>query len=230
MPRLPRRLQWTGEACYHVMNRGHNREAIFCDDEDHLMFLNLVARYRERFHFRVFHYCLMSNHFHLLLQLDDSRALSPMMAGLLRAYVHHCHRRYGFVGHRWQGRYKSPAVQCRHYLLSCGRYSEWNPVAAGVEVEPWKYRWSSARTHALGETDQLLTESHEDLALSADAEQRQALWRDFLMGHDPREEAMRRGDWVIGDEQFRRSLLERHGRAAPRRRGRPAGASRRIPP
>ena len=51
MPRLPRRLQWTEEACYHVMNRGHNREAIFCGDEDHLMFLNLVARYRERFHF-----------------------------------------------------------------------------------------------------------------------------------------------------------------------------------
>jgi hypothetical protein len=59
-------------------------------------------------------------------------------------------------------------------------------VAAGVEVEPWKYRWSSARAHALGETDQLVTESHEYLALSADAEQRQALWRDFLMGPDAR--------------------------------------------
>jgi hypothetical protein len=65
-----------------------------------------------------------------------------MMAGLLRAYVHHCHRRHGFVGHRWQGRYQSPAVEGRDDLLSCGRYIERNPVAAGVPAQPWEYRWS----------------------------------------------------------------------------------------
>jgi|GEM_PF-5771725 len=74
----------------------------------------------------------MSNHFHLLVHLTDPRHVSPLMAGLLRAYVHHCHRRHGFVGHRWQGRFKSPAVQCRQYLLSCGRYIERNPVEAGL--------------------------------------------------------------------------------------------------
>src|SRR5262249_29800766 len=98
----------------------------------------------------------------------------------------------------------------------------------GVRAEPWEYRWSSARAHAFGAADPLLAESHEYLALSADAQTRQALWRDFLMGKDPREDAIRRGDWSIGDENFRRRPLEHHGRPPPRQRGRPAGAKRRI--
>src|SRR5215831_18992531 len=63
MPRVPRRYQWAQEACYHLMDRGQNREAIFSDDEDYGAFLALVARYRDRFAFRLYHYCLMTNHF-----------------------------------------------------------------------------------------------------------------------------------------------------------------------
>ena len=73
---------------------------------------------------------LVSNHFHLLVQCDDPAELSPCMAGLLRAYVHYHHRRYGFVGHLWQGRFKSPAVAVEEYFLSCARYIERNPVEA----------------------------------------------------------------------------------------------------
>jgi putative transposase len=145
MPRTPRRLQWTEEACYHLMDRGHNREPIFADDEDRQAFLNLVGRYQKRFALRIYHYCLMSNHFHLLVQLGDPRRLSALMAGLLRAYVHHCSRRYDFAGHLWQGRFKSPAIECRTYLLSCGRYIERNPLEAALVAEPWQYPWSSAR-------------------------------------------------------------------------------------
>ncbi len=126
LPRSPRRCQWTGEAGFHLRNRGRNRESDFADDADRRACLDLVARYRPRFAFRLYHYCLMSNHCHLLVPLPDARQLSPLMAGLLRAYVHHCHRRHGFVGHRWQGRFQSPAVQCRTYLLSCGRYIEFS--------------------------------------------------------------------------------------------------------
>lgn len=221
MTRVPRRWQWADEACYHLMDRGHNREAVFRDDEDRAAFLALVDRYRRRFGFRLFHYCLMTNHVHLLLQLDEPRQLSPLMAGLLRAYVHHCHRRHGFVGHRWQGRFKSPAVQRRGYLLSCGRYIERNPMEAGLVAEPWAYRWSSSRAYALGEADPLLDGNPEYLALSEDAVCRQQLWREFLLGEDAREEAVRRGDWAIGEEDFRRRVGLAQGRPVPRRRGRP---------
>jgi REP element-mobilizing transposase RayT len=73
MSRIPRRHQWASEACNHLMNRGNDREAIFTDDEDRHAFLGVVQRYQRRFGFRLYHYCLMSNHFHLLLQLADPR-------------------------------------------------------------------------------------------------------------------------------------------------------------
>ena len=108
MPRVPRKQQWAEEASYQVMDGGHNREAVFGDDADRGHFVRLLGRYRQWFGFRLYHYCLMDNHFHLLLQLQEPRHLSPLLAGLLRAYVHHFHRRHRFVGHLWQGRFKTP--------------------------------------------------------------------------------------------------------------------------
>ena len=70
MSRSPRRQQWTDEACYHVMNRGDNREQIFGDDDDRRHFLLLLARYQKRFGLRLYHDCLMTNHFHLLVGPD----------------------------------------------------------------------------------------------------------------------------------------------------------------
>jgi putative transposase len=137
MPRVPRRRQWVESVCYHVLNRGHNREAVLAGDDDRDAFLALLTRYKRRFGFLLHHYCLMGNHFHLLIRLGRPNDLSPMMAGLLRAYVHSFHRRHGFVGHLWQGRFKSPAVQREGYWLSCGRYIERNPVEAGMVRAPW---------------------------------------------------------------------------------------------
>ncbi len=214
----------------HVFNRGHNSETVFLDDLDRQNFLALVARSRQRFGVRLYHYCLMSNHFHLVLQLDDPRRLSSLVAGLLRSYVHRFHRRYGFVGHLWQGRFHSLVIQRDAYLLSCGRYVERNPVKAGLAAEPWDYRWSSCRASALGETDALVDESPCYRDLAALAGRRQHLWRQFLLSDDPREPAIRRGAGVLGDGPFCERLDAVHGRRVRRRRGRPAKhpASERI--
>ncbi len=166
------------------------------------------------------HYCLMSNHFHVLVRCESAEALSPCLAGLLRAYVHYFNRRYGFIGHLWQGRFKSPAVAVVDYFLSCARYVERNPVAAGIVAQPWDYRWSSCPAYALGRPDPLLSYNVWYQSLADDAGQRQLRWREFLLGDDPREAAVRRGHWTVGDEAFRRRMP----RSAPRpgrRRGRP---------
>ncbi len=84
MSRIPRRCQWASEACFHLMNRGHNREAIFADDEDRHAFLGLLGRYERRFRLRLYHYCLMTNHFPVLVQLEDPAQVSPLMAGCRR--------------------------------------------------------------------------------------------------------------------------------------------------
>ena len=227
MSRQPRRAQWADDACYHIINRGHNRETVFRDDEDRRVFLDLLSRYRARYGFRLYHYCLMSNHFHLLLQFGDPRQLSGAMAGFLRCYVHHFHRRHGFVGHLWQGRFKSPCVERDGYLLSCGRYIERNPVEAGLAALPWDYGWSSCRAYALGQSDPLLAESPCYLGLAAAPEQRMSFWRTFLLGEDPREADVGREDGVVGDDEFRRRLAERHGRLTDNRLGRPRGTTSR---
>jgi hypothetical protein len=98
MPRVPRRSQWASAVCSHLMDRGHDREAIFADAEGRRAFRGLVGRYRDRFRFRLYHCCLMSNPFFALLQREDPAHVSPLRAGLLRASVHPCHRRYGGNG------------------------------------------------------------------------------------------------------------------------------------
>ena len=87
VPRSPRRVLWNEAACYHIMNRGQNRATLFTDDEDFAYFCTLLARYGRRFDVRLYHYCLLNNHFHLLLQLPQPQQLSRAIAGLLVAYV-----------------------------------------------------------------------------------------------------------------------------------------------
>jgi putative transposase len=221
MLRVPRYLEWTQEAANHVLNRGHERETVFADDEDRQKILDLVDRYHHRYELRLYHYCLMTNHYHLLVQLDDPRVLSPMMARLQRAYVHYFHRRYQFVGHLWQGRFKSPAIQRDPYWLSCGRYIERNPLEADLVEKPWQYPWSSAPAYALGESNELLTEDPEYVALATDPAARQRRWQEFSMGSDSREKAIRETDWAVGDEAFRRRMQVVPSRPLVRRRGRP---------
>jgi REP-associated tyrosine transposase len=220
MPRIPRCQQRAVGVYYHVMNRGHNREVVFRAADDCAYFLELLERYQQRFAVRLYHYCLMPNHFHLLVRAEDPKELSPWMAGLLLAYVHYHHRRSGFVGHLWQGRFKSPAVGVEDYFLSCARYIERYPLVAGLVGQPWQYRWSSCPAYALGVADPLLSYNVWYQGLGAVAEQRQQRWREFLFGDDPREEVVRRGDWTIGEEGYRRRL-ECPGARPARRRGRP---------
>jgi hypothetical protein len=142
-----------------------------------------------------------------------------------------------WLRHRWLARVpvlfrstwlKSPAIEAESYVLRCGRYIERNPLAAGMVALPWEYRWSSAAAYALGQEDTLLLESPWYEELGASASRRQELWRSFLLGEDAKEEAIRRGDWVLGSEALCQGMGEQRGRPV-RRRGRPRKLqSRRI--
>jgi putative transposase len=207
-----------------VINRGHARESVFHDDEDRSRFVQLLGSYRDRFEPRLYHYCLMDNHFHLLVQLPEPRRLSALMAGLLVAYWHHYRRRYALVGHLFQGRFKSTAIEADEYLLRCGRYIERNPLRAGMVVQPWDYAWSSCRAYALGMADSLLAPNPWYEAFASEAATRQTLWRAFLIGDDPKEKAVRVGseaDWIVGSQPFRQQMRRPGARPAPRARGRP---------
>ena len=137
----PLRLEFPG-AVYHLTARGDRREDIFLDDVDRLTFLDLLAKEVRQQHWRLYAYCLMSNHYHLLIETPEGKLVGGMRR-LNGVYTQAFNRRHGRVGHVLQGRYKSILVDKDAYLLELARYIVLNPVRAGMtqRVEDWP--WSS---------------------------------------------------------------------------------------
>jgi REP element-mobilizing transposase RayT len=142
----PLRIEYA-EALYHVTSRGNARRSIFKDDKDRGMFLNILGEVNDRYHWVCHAYCLMNNHYHLVIETPDAN-LSKGMRQLNGVYTMRFNRRHGSVGHVFQGRYKAIVVQKESHLLEVCRYVVLNPVRAkGVEV-PERWRWSSYRATA----------------------------------------------------------------------------------
>src|SRR4030066_2213474 len=93
---------------YHVLTRGNNRQDVFEDEEDFRRYIDLLLRYKEKYQFKLYHYVLMTNHVHLVIEPGEAGgSLSEIMKGINLAYAQHYKRRYGPIGHFWQDRYKS---------------------------------------------------------------------------------------------------------------------------
>jgi putative transposase len=137
----PLRLEFP-DALYHLTSRGDRREDIYEDDMDRGAFLDVLSSVIEQFNWTCYAYCLMSNHYHLLVQTPDAN-LSKGMRQLNGVYTQAYNRRHNKTGHLFQGRYKSILVDEDSYLLELSRYIVLNPVRAGMtrRVDQWK--WSS---------------------------------------------------------------------------------------
>ncbi len=134
---------------YHIMLRGINRQKIFLDEEDHRHFLEVLEHCREISEFRLYAYCLMSNHVHLLLHADGE-PLEQVMKRIGTRYVVWYNRKYARTGHLFQDRYKSEPVQDNAYFLTVLRYILNNPVKAGICRKAEDYPWSSASDYFSG--------------------------------------------------------------------------------
>ncbi|MEJ5211239.1 MAG: transposase [Burkholderiales bacterium] len=139
----PLRLEFPG-AVYHITARGDGREEIFLDDADRQRFLDLLAREVQQQRWRLYAYCLMGNHYHLLLETPEANLVAGMRR-LNGVYTQAFNRRHGRVGHVLQGRYKSILVDRDSYLLELCRYVVLNPVRAGLVKRPEDWAWSSYR-------------------------------------------------------------------------------------
>lgn len=139
------------------MTRGNNKNIVFKSDEDYFYYLRLVSKYKIEHPFDLYHYCLMPNHTHFLIQTKKALDFSTFMKKLNLAYFHHYNKEYGWVGHFWQDRYKSQAVGKDVYFIQCGKYIELNPVRANIVGNPLDYQYSSYRYYAEGKKDQLIT-------------------------------------------------------------------------
>lgn len=137
----PLRLEYPG-AVYHVTSRGNRRELIYEDRKDQEGFLDVFANVCLRHDWRCFAYCLMGNHYHLVLETAKAN-LSRGMRQLNGVYSQRFNRRHRRVGHVFQGRYTARLVQKESYLIELVRYVSLNSVRAGLVDEPASWHWSS---------------------------------------------------------------------------------------
>ena len=139
----PLRIEYDG-AVYHVTARGNARKAIYKDDEDRNTFLEVLHQVNERFNWLCHAYCLMNNHYHLLIETPDGN-LSKGMRQLNGVFTQRFNNRHHRVGHIFQGRYKSILIDNEGYLLEVSRYVVLNPVRAKAAEKPEDWKWSSYR-------------------------------------------------------------------------------------
>lgn len=138
-------------AIHHVYARGNNKRDIFLDDSDRLFFLQRLAALKRETGFKLYALCLMTNHFHLLIE-TGKETFSNIMRRLLTAHSMRFNRKYQTVGHLFQGRFGSRLCSRDAYFLRLLRYIHRNPVAAGIVSSPLQWRWSGHADLLKGES------------------------------------------------------------------------------
>ena len=214
---------------HHVVQRGHNQKACFADSADYQRYLATLAEFKKKLGVRVYAWCLMTNHVHLLLEPSTATGLGLLMKRLSGRQTRYHNRLEQRSGTLWEGRYKSSLVQHEGYLLACCRYIELNPVRARLVAAPEDYRWSSCRARLGHEKSSILDLDPCYQELAADESERRERYAEFLQSAIPEGEwaviraAVQRGQ-LTGNEAFRHQVAATlHRRIENRRPGRPAG-------
>ena len=146
MPRQARKKSSTG--IYHVMMRGINQQQIFEDCEDYQKFIRILAEYQEVSKYKLYAYCLMSNHIHLLIQ-EEEEPIEQIFKRIGSKYVYWYNIKYARKGHLFQDRFKSEPVETDSYFLTVIRYIHRNPVKAGICKKVENYEYSSIHEYIL---------------------------------------------------------------------------------
>ena len=234
MARLPR-LTVT-DYPHHVILRGNNRQAIFRDDADRRLMLDLLEQHARAQGVDIHAYVLMDNHLHLLVTPRRERALPFMMQAVGRTYVRTFNQRHGRTGTLWEGRYRSTLIQTERYLLACMVYIDLNPVRAGMVSQPLEHLWSS-HGHYIGQrVDRLITPHSLIWTLGNTPFAREAAYAELV--HAGLNEDLARAltqsalsGWALGEATFvanlqkqteRRVLKGRAGRPFSRRNPSPS--------
>jgi len=221
MPYTARKHQLTLSLLYHIYNRANGRSEIFHDAEDYQRFINLLATYSKERSFSIYHWVLMPNHYHLLLEIEEPERISSIMSGVARSYVYYYHRKYQSSGHIWQGRFKSQPIEKEMYLLSCGRYIERNPVKANIVAYAEDYSYSSAPSYVFGKKDGLTTKDPLFDTFGNEPNQQCQSYKEYLEAFDSEDDQLFENlEYPIGSKEFLKRLIKEKGLLLPRRRGR----------
>lgn len=229
MPRKPR--FFLPGVPSHIVQRGHNREAVFFEPQDYSAYLDWLRQGAMKYACTIQAWCLMTNHVHLLITPSKADGVTRLMQYLGRHYVPYINHKYGRSGSIWEGRFKSSLIDADAYLLACMRYVELNPVTAGMVGHASEYRWSSYRVNALGERDALVTPHEVYERLGPTVTTRAASYEALFGAHQDvskkEAEDIRRATQTgtpLANDRFRQHIEQVLGqKVGQMRRGRPDG-------
>lgn len=206
---------------HHATQRGNNHQNIFFDTEDHLHFMRNIRMLSKEEGVLVGAYCLMTNHFHLLLYPYADQNLIAFMKGLCQLHTQQINKKYRRSGKLWENRYKLHLVD-PDYEWIISRYIDRNPVAANMVGDPLAYTYSSARAHLLGVHDETLTKDvinsrHNEYRVFFEEEGASSPVQISHMQELIKQEK------ILGKESFVKELEEKFGTCFRlRKRGRPS--------
>lgn len=198
---------------YHVIMRVNNGEYQIRDRQDFTELLGVIALYKAKYRFKLFGYCILNSHAHLIVQTpdDENASISRIMHGIMWRYAVKYNRRHGRKGHLFGERFKSPVIETDSHGVSLLRYIAQNPVRARMVPRASAWEWSSYRVYETGEDDALVDLMPSFLGLAANRRRCAAHLRELVDGavlkHDP--------SWtrthVIGTEGFVKMTLGAFG-------------------
>ena len=218
-----RRHQLSGSLLYHAYNRSNTGAQIFFDEKDYLFFICILRKYSQRFGLKIYHWAIMPNHYHLLIEINEPEQISKVMAGINICYSRYHHKRYHGLGFLWQGRFKSQPIQKEKYLLACGRYIERNPVRKGLVKEAKDCPYSSAKHYCLGTPDGLTVDDPLMATFGLNDKQRKDNYSRFLLDfNEVQEAAFSSLNVPCADKNFINKLVKINGHFFPKRQGNPA--------
>lgn len=213
----------------HVVQRGHDRQPVFVQQKDLEYYIANLAEAKAEHCIRLYSYCLMTNHVHLLISPGENAAgvsdFMRMLAGRQTRYANKLENRTGTL---WEGRFKASLVDTEAYLLTCYCYIDLNPVRAAMVAAPEDYRWSSYRHHVGLEKNVLIDASDCYQALGENEVARSSAYQRYICrgigdGELTRIRTALRRNQVTGNKAFKESIERRTGRRlSSRGRGRPA--------
>jgi REP element-mobilizing transposase RayT len=204
----PLRIEYDG-AVYHVTSRGNDRKAIYKDDEDRAAFLDILAETNRKFNWLCHAYCLMNNHYHLIIETPDGN-LSKGMRQLNGVYTQAYNRQHGRVGHIFQGRYKAILVEKESHLLEACRYVVLNPVRAKATTHPEQWQWSSYRaTSGRAKPHRCLTTDWGLGQFGSRQKEAARRYREFVEAGIGQETIWKKvkGQGILGEEDFVAGLV-----------------------
>ena len=146
---------WVPGAFYHVFNRENRRNMLFKDDDDYKKFLSLLDKSMFEYEFQTHAYCLMPNHYHLLVMMEE-RPLSQALKWLNGQYARYFNDRYEQNGHVFEHRFDAKPITDVMYMLNVSRYIHMNPVKAEIVSDPIEYKWSSYGAYVLPKDDSVI--------------------------------------------------------------------------